>query len=846
MRFIVNFLKQKSQSFINTQVNTLQIPPMKNNNRMQRIALLLVAFFSVSSLLQAQAPDSGIAGKIVDAGNSQPVEFAQIGLFKINETTPVGGVVTDEEGNFTFNNVAEGTYSLKIQFVGYEVYEVRNIIIGGEQKFARLGVVRLKPSGVQLQEVQVTEQRDVMQSDLGSRQYNVSQDIMNAGGNATDVLRNIPAVQVDENGGLSMRGNGNVTVLINGRQSGLTGLNRQAVLERIPASTIERIEVITNPSAKYDADGGGGIINIILKKNMEDGFNGNVSTNIGNNDRYNGSLDLNLRKGKWNLYSNLNFNQDAREALVTLNRQNFVAGTTPFIDQNRDFYNRRQNYTGTIGAEYSFNKYHTLGFEAVAGLSEGVRSEVLNNRNSDENRNLLNYFLRDTDERNEGNNYNFALNYTRKFDKPRQELKVSTSYTTQNGIENSNFNELGYLADNTVFYTNPVIQRSGNEDQNSLFLAQIDYYHPINDKMKLEAGAKSIFRDVDNDFLLQDFDFGGDFFFDNTGFTNRFQFKEQVHAAYVIFGAQLAKWDFDAGLRAEQTTMESILVTTGQRFNLDYFNLFPSATIAYKMPKNQKIQATYSRRINRPGFRQLNPFASFSNPLVLRSGNPFLRPEFTDSYEIGYLKDWDKGSFTFSPFYKRTTDVVQQLITRTEGDTTVFRPENATVAENYGFEVIGNYRVGKWLSLNGDFSLFGLRVDGSNFDQEQANNIISWNTRMMANFTLPKSWRIQAMVFYRGPTATAQGERKDFFMNSIGVSKSILDNKGTLSLNVRDVAQTMRFGSTVRTQALFNDFTYRGNTRTIMLGFSYRFGNAKQRQRKREGGMDGGFDGGEF
>ncbi|GIV38444.1 MAG: TonB-dependent receptor [Thermonema sp.] len=802
-----------------------------------RLLLMMGLMLSASSLW-AQGK---VSGRVVDS-EGKPLPYATIVGTIPQEAQAFTGATSDEEGYFTLAFPRNGKYQITIEFIGYQSYK-KTIEIAG--KDIQLGTITLRQDAQALEEVEVVAEKEMMQTGIGTLTYEVSKDLVNAGGSATDVLRNIPSVQVDENGALSLRGSQNVTILINGKQSALTGTSRQAVLERIPASSIERIEVITNPSARYDADGGAGIINIILKRPKDRGLNGTAQLSIGNYDRYNAGVDLNYQTPKWNIYGSLNGSQDTRIGNITVRRENFLPGTTPFLNQDWDFYRIRRSGTATAGIEHFINDKHSLRLEGVYGLEDSYQNRTVYNASLDADRQLTDYFYRYSWEDENENNYGVSLNYDWRIKGSDHSLSAYASYNQNWETEGSDFEENYFLADGSS-NGEDFFQRSSNNNNNGMWVFQVDYKRPIQKNMKLEAGAKSIIREINRDFLLQDR--LSNEWVTNTGFSNEFRYQEQVHAAYGLWAARMGKWEMEAGLRVEQTYTESKLLNTGETFRLDYFNLFPSAAVVYNIDDAKKVKVTYSRRINRPSFRDLNPFRSFSNPLVQRSGNPFLRPELTHSAEIGYQQDWDKFNITVNTFYKYTQDVIQGVLGQQKGDTVVYFPQNIASSQNYGGELILNFQPSSKLNWNISGSYYRLIIDGSNLDESVLNDAYAWDVRTMLTLSLPGDWRLQGNLFYRSPSATAQGTRFAFFMNGIGVSKKVLQQNGTLSLNVRDIAQSMRFGSERRTDALYNYFEFRGNTRTIMFSFQYTFGKQlKRRQnRNRNGDFDGGdFDGGE-
>jgi len=783
-----------------------------------------------------------VSGKVVDS-EGKPLPFATIVGSIPQEAQAFTGTTSDEEGNFSLSFPRNGRYAISIEFIGYQTYK-KTIEIAG--KDISLGTITLRQDAKTLEEVQVVAEKETMQTGIGTLTYEVSKDLVNVGGSATDVLRNIPSVQVDENGAISLRGSQNVTILINGKQSALTGTGRQALLERIPASSIERIEVITNPSARYDADGGAGIINIILKRPQNRGLNGTAQLSIGNYDRYNTGIDLNYQTPKWNIYGSLNGRQDTRIGKITVRRENFLPNATPFLNQNTNSYRMQRSGTATAGIEHFINDKQSLRLEGVYGLEDSYQNRNLYNASLDANRQMTDYFYRYSWENENENNYGISLNYDWRIKGSEHNLTAYASYNQNMGTQGSNFEENRFLADGTP-KGEDFLQQSSDDNRNSMWVFQMDYKRPLQKNMKIESGAKSIIRLINRNFLLQD-QINNEWT-TNFNFSNEFRYQEQVHAAYALWAAKLGKWEMETGLRAEQTYTESKLLNTGETFRLDYFNLFPSAALVYNIDGAKKVKATYSRRINRPPFRSLNPFRSFSNPLIQRSGNPFLRPELTHSVEIGYQQDWNKFNITVNTFYKYTQNVIQDILGQQRGDTVVYFPQNVASSKNYGGELIFNFQPSRQLNWNISGSYYRLIIDGRNLDESVLNDNYAWDVRTMLTLSLPGDWRLQGNLFYRSPLVTAQGTRFAFFMNGIGVSKKILRQKGTLSLNVRDIAQSMRFGSERRTDALYNYFEFRGNTRTIMFSFQYNFGKQmKTRQnRRRNNNFDGGgdFDGGE-
>ncbi|QHL89166.1 TonB-dependent receptor [Nibribacter ruber] len=806
----------------------------------QLIALLPAFLFLLFNSFSAQA-QGRVSGTLQDAASGQPVGFATAVLLSAQDSAIVASALVGAEGTFVLAPAPVGRYHVKVSFIGYQTRVVPNISVTAAKPEVNIGVLKLAAASTNLQAVEVMGQREAVEYGLDRRVYNVGQDLSTVGGTAVDVMQNVPSVTVDQEGTVSMRGTSNITILINGKPSALSGLG----LDQIPASTIERVEVITNPSSKYDPSGTGGVLNIILKKEQQKGLNGMASVTAGPNNRYNTSLNLNYRVGKFNLFANHDFRQDVRRGEGHQFRTNYFQteegrDTTTFQEQNSTNEMQRGNHNVRFGADYDLTEDQSITAALLYRYGYRENEGTLHYRFLEEDLGLNSSSLRNSTGEETSKLWEYTLGYRKTFAQPGRELTADAVFNVEQEDGFDAFNQQYFDAAGAVLPTRASLQQNDVLEKEREFSLQADYVHPFREKGKWEAGYRSTFERNDADVQAQNFNRATSQFENSVGRTNHFVYDEWVHAVYGNYGDAFKKFSYQVGARLEQTNLVINQITQKNRNKRNYLNLFPSVFVTYDFSEEQKVQTSYSRRIDRPGTRQLNPFLDISDSLNLRQGNPNLNPEFIDSYEINYLHFWKQTTLTASVFYRKMTDLVQQVRQlQPDNQTTFTTYQNFSTGESYGLELTGTTTLTNWWRLNANASGFQYKINGSEEQGIASNSRFSWTSRVNSNFTLPFKTEVQLSANYRSPTATAQGERSSFFMTSLSLRKEVLKGKGNIILRVQDVLNTMEFNSTSASGDRFlggfeETSTYKPQSRLVYVGFSYRFGNNGNQKKDRE------------
>ncbi len=808
------------------------------HNYLNNKILILFLFLFSASVLSAQK-QVRMSGKVVDAATESPLGYASVSFFTLKDSALVAGNITDDAGAFHVE-VAPGAYFAKIEFLSYQPHTIPSLTISGERSAGDMGVIALQLQATMLNEVVVQAERSQLQMSLDKKVFNVGKDLGNAGGNAADVLDNVPSVQVDAEGNVSLRGSDNVRILIDGRPSGLVGLNGANGLRQLPANLIDQVEVITNPSARYEAEGMSGIINIILKKDLRTGVNGSFDLITGYPDNHGAAINLNYRTKKLNLFTNYGLSYRDSPGSGSLYQEVYGGDTTFITTQNSTRSRGGWSNNVRAGADYFLNDNNILtGAFTYRG---GKQTNITNLEYRDFFQALDNptgISLRKDNEAEDELNLEYALTYKRTFERQGHELNFDLRYQDNAETENSDLNERFFTPGMISAGIPDLLQRSYNKERERLLAAQLDYVQPIGKDGKLEMGFRSTFRDIGNDFLVEEL-------VDDTweifpGLSNDFLYNEDIHAAYLIYGNKKGKVSYQAGLRAELTDILTELLQTNEVNTQDYLNFFPSMHISYDLPADNAVQVSYSKRLRRPRFRELNPFSSFSDNRNIFTGNPDLRPEFTDLMELGHIKYWDKASLSSSIYYRHTKGKVDRIRTLTsDGVTFLTRPENLLSEDAYGFEFVASYNPAKWWTINGSFNFFRAITDGGNLGENFKADTYSWFTRGTSRFTVLKNTDLQVRFDYRAPEQTPQGRRRSMYSLDLAASRDILKQKGTITFSVRDLLNSRRWRSTAIGEDFFTDTDFQWRARQATLTLSYRLNQNKQRSEDRRGGDDGG------
>ncbi|QCR23703.1 TonB-dependent receptor domain-containing protein [Pontibacter sp. SGAir0037] len=802
----------------------------------------ITSFFLLLPLaLFAQQPagNGTVTGTLQDGESAAPVGFANVVLLSARDSSLVTGATSKENGQFTLQRVPVGQYILRASMVGFPTRFVPGIVVTAENLQVALGSIVLRGANTRLNEVVVTAERQLVEFDLDKKVVNVQQDIAAQSGSIAEVLQNVPSVTVDTEGNVSMRGSSNVTVLVDGKRTALAEVG----LDQIPASMIESVELITNPSSKYDPEGTSGIINIILKKDRAPGFNGVASVNAGTYENYNTSLNLNYHYNKWDFNAGYDFRRRSRLGNSNSFRTNYP-GTdrTSYLDQSSTRNGKDISHNVRFGAEYAINAHNSVSASALYRTGDEENLNGITYRALNSGQQLDSLTTRHTFGTEVDHVFEYNLGYRRTFERKGQEWTADVTYFTRHEDEIDDFTQQTTIRDGLPIDLDPTLQNTTAINGRSRLLLQTDYVHPINENSRLEAGYRSSFQRIDNDNMFYNINPETRAPQLNLNASNHFVYDEHIHAAYANYSNKISSLSFQVGVRAEQTNTVSDQRTQMQRVPNSYFSLFPSLFLTQEFNPENMVQFSYSRRINRPNAWNLNPFIDYTDPSNIRSGNPLLRPEYINSLELGYLRYWDNSSFNTSLFYRRTNDQVQRFRTFEEGVTyTTFI--NLASSSSYGIELIGTHNPYKWWRLNGSVSGFRVELNDAQGDTEVSNSQLSWNAKLNSTLTVWSDLAIQVSANYRSPMADIQGRMEQMYSADLGLKKDVLQKKGTVSLRVTDVFNTRQFNFSSYGPGF--EFTSHNNrqTRFVFLGFTYRLNtDEKNNREEREQGGDGGDD----
>jgi outer membrane receptor protein involved in Fe transport len=816
----------------------------------KKLVLLFVLMLSMIAVAQNKQfqknQDASALGKIkgivTDNTTKQKVEFATIALYKQKDSSLVNGVVAGINGDFQLEEIPFGRYFMKINFIGYMQLVIDSIAIRPSSPEINLGQIKLKSNTAQLGEVEVSSEKSTLQLGIDRKIFNVEKSIVSEGGSASDVLQSIPSISVDIDGNISMRGSGNVTVLIDGKPSGLTGSSRAAILQQIPASSIESIELITNPSAKYDPDGMSGIINVITKKNKLNGFNGSLSVGAGTGDKYNASANISFRNSKWNVYLNYGFRSNNRTGGGSTFRQNFLSDTTFYLSQDFNSLNKTISHNIKGGIDFYLNDRNTLGAAVLYNTGSESSSEVVNYFEANNNNVRSASYARDVETSEKPTNIDYNLNYRKTFSKPKKEFVFDATYSDASAFKNENYSERNYTLKYEPKNVSPFKQNTETNSKNNIISAQVDYVQPFNNQMKWELGAKTTLRTIGSDFSSNVFDYTETAFILDTNRSNNFLYKENIYAAYSTFSGTIKNFGYQLGLRAEEANTTSKQITSDETFTYNYFNLFPSIHLSQKFKKEQECQLSYSRRINRPNTRNLNPYKDYSDPYNIRYGNPYLRPEYIHSYELSYMKYFKKGVLTSTAYFRQTDGVIQRYKIISDSTTSFITFINIDKSQSYGIELIVKADLTKWWNITFSSNGFQTVIDGG-AQADLQNENLSYIIKLLSNMRIWKNMDIQFTANYIGPTATLQGEVKAMFTMDLGLKKEVFKN-ASLSLNISDLTDARKMQIVANNDPTFyQEMNRKRESRIATLTFSYRFGKmaeSKKGRQEKPGGMDNG------
>jgi len=836
---------------------------MKNFNR---IAVLLFLFLGLTNFAQQGGPRPTnkikVTGKIVDKKNNQPLEFATITLKNQKNPKAISGGITNNKGEYEAD-VIPGIYDITIEFISFKSVEIKGKNITEKTS---IGTTGLEEDASQLNEVVVRAEKSSVEIKLDKKVYNVGQDMMVRGGTVSDVLDNVPSVSVDTEGNVSLRGSDNVRILIDGRPS--YAVNIAEALRQLPADAIDKVEVITNPSARYDAEGGSGIINIVLKKGKNHGFNGTLIASTGIPETYGLTANVNYKTEKFNYFTTAGYNHRTNEGGGKTNSEYFNkdGSIKNYLYEDRDTERTRDGFNGRAGVEWTVapNTYWTnaINYEK----NTGDNTDLIKYDGYDAFHNFTESTYRSNTGDNGNENFSYTSNLIKNFNDKGHKLTVDGSLSRD--IDDSQS-----IITGSNNYNNTLNNQVQKQAQ-----IQADYVLPLGEGSQFEAGYKGSFGDLNNIYSVKDEN--GD---PISNLSNTLEYKENINALYTQYGFKVNKFSYLFGLRWEDTNIHVNLLDEPKNFNTKkYNNLFPSAFISYEISDQSNLTTSYSKRLTRPRGRFMNPAVNYSSNVNIFQGNPDLNPSLTDKFDFGYIKRWEKVTFNASAYFENTKDVFS-FVRSPNGDVVTpdgevvtppsgvqvdgipvikSQPINLGKEQKFGFEFTLNYNPFKIWRINSNFNLYNVKTTGEHsytdttgklVVQDLNNQANNWFARVNSKLTLPYKIDWQLNATYNGAQKTAQGKSLDQFSMNTAFSKDIMKDKATIAFNISDIFNTRIMRSytyftdevtNLPTQTSYGEMQYR--KRQFNLSFTYRFNKAKgekeKNQPKNEGGGDGGGD----
>ncbi len=814
---------------------------------MKRFYILIALFcFALSARAQFGVGGGGatttgrISGTIIDSLTKKPMDYASVGLYRSGGKSPITGVVTDDKGNFKLDNIKPGVYKLAISFIGYPTKYIDKVTTTPSKPDAKLGQVLLAPSSHALKEVQVVGQAALIENKIDKIVYNAEKDLTAAGGNATDVLQKVPLVAVDLNGNVSIRGDQNVRVLINGKPSGATSASLSDVLKTIPADQIKSIEVVTSPSAKYDAEGSAGILNIITKQKNVSGISGSISGGVGTRQN-NGNANINYNHNRLSLSANVGGNATWPQTSLTSSDQDFFFNDpTQHRSQTSTGTSRvkRHGIIGSASAGYDFNAFNNLRTSIrinQGGFDPNSKTDYTRTYYYDPT--LNNAYQSNNIGHNSFGGFDWNVDYTHKFKKEGHELSLSTQWSHSKIVTDYT----------TYFFNTDEFQNLKNniDGKNNEYTIQADYVLPINKVLKLEAGGKNIIRRIKS--VSDYFNPGGDGFVYDPVNSNKYNYNQTVWAGYSVLTVTLPKgYSVLAGARLENTDIHGEPINelqSLQPFDQNYNTFIPSLTLQKALTPTQTIKLAYSKRITRPSLQFLNPFVNKSNITAQTVGNPLLAPEVSQTVELGYNTFIKSSVINLSAYYKHTTGLIEGLVTNLPGDQegTITTYQNIGVNNSFGASFFGSVTPFKILTIRGSINAYTYKPTAINQltnQQTQTNTYVQYNAFLSAQLTLPSNFIAEAFAVENSARRTIQGSNPSFSIMGFGFKKQFMQKKLALGINAIEPFNTYKnFNTDIKTPTFTQSSKFAFPFRSFGVTFSYSFGklNFSNPQQQKKG-----------
>ncbi len=767
-----------------------------------------------------------ISGTVKDKSNSKNLEYSNIALFNQIDSSIVTGTITDQNGTFILENIPSGKYYLEADFIGYKKETIENIEIKGKKDDVSINI-GLIVAAEMLKEMEVVADRNYIDYKIDKKVVNVSQHINAQGGSAADVLENVPSVAVDMDGNVSLRGSTSYTVLIDGKPSVLEGSD---ALKQIPAEMIENIEIITNPSAKYDPDGTTGIINIILKKNKQDGVNGMVSGTYATMNKFGGNANINLRKGKVNYFISADYNKNPNKASAFEDRTNYSGDTTLFLEERSDREHTFRPWKLTGGADYILNDRNSVTISANVGSYGFFRDFETRYHAYTEPYTNDSYILSNNSFSVDGLYYSANATYIHKFRNEGEKIEATISAWQWTGEQTESSNQTSTDANwNSLGSYDKSRTRHLSLRDNLKIKA--DYTKPIG-KHKLETGIQAHINPGTNEFIFEDYDPDSDQWLENNEFSNYMEFKRNLYSAYAIVSGQVIGFGYQLGIRGEYTDRLLHQVTSEEKYPVELLNYYPSVHLSRAINQSQQLQLSYSRRINRPRPWELNPFPNYSDNYNFSKGNPYLLPEDIDAVEFNYYNRMKKGFVSAGLFYRLTHNTKVMNINIDEQNRLYLLFENLDNTNSSGTELMVNLDPVKWFNLNVSTSIYQYNMKGNITGRVVDKSSLVADSRASFTVKIKNTNRVQINGFYSSPQEEAVGSREAMYGFGIAIKQDLFERKATLSLSARNLFGTRKYRVKSATDTYASYIGHDGEANVVRLTFTYRINNYKQVNRE--------------
>ena len=799
--------------------------------------ILQIIFIAFQIPCYAQT-NGNISGKVIDT-EGVAIEYASVGLLNENGSL-VKGALSNSTGKFSFTAIPDGKYLVKISGVSYHPLSTEIFVISVENRKLDLGLLKLKEDSKLLNAVVISAQKKLIEQTIDKTVINVENSILSEGNTALELLARAPGVKVDDEGQISLKGRSGVLVMVNGKSTYLSPKELSTLLKGTNSSSISKIEIMSNPSAKYDAAGNGGIINIQMKKNMKTGLNGSISLNGGasRNARYGSATSLNFRNEKLNVYGSYDYGYRGETEYLDFVRRfydNGNIGSTPTRTSYQDTETDEPLHTNNfrIGLDYELDSSNTVGFLINGNVGKYTHDSKTGNRLISGDGSIISHMATTNYDQQSWKNLTYNVNYLHKFNKEGRTFSADADFASNSFTSKLNLKTT--TLQSAEGQTGAIMSRRGYVPAiTDVYLAKVDYTDPLTKTIKLESGLKSSFIQSDNN-LRYDILNNGNWEYDTNG-SNHFKYKEQIHAGYLNFNKEFKGFSVQAGLRGEYTRTAGHQITTDSLLIRSYFQLFPSVFVSKPLGSNHLIQAAYSRRIERPDYGDLNPFRMFRDPLLFYQGNPFLKPELINTFQLSHSF---KGKYTTAISYNQTTDVITWLSRQIDSLNTTFEsPQNLSRLINYGISFTASTTVFEWWNGTHFANIFRNEYKGNVQNNTFNNNTTSFSFNSQNSFKAGKGYTLELSGFYYSGSVYGISEYKGSYVISTGAQKAVLKDKGNIKLMINDIFQSDRYRDQTKYQNIDMYTHKRPDSRRVMLSFSYRFGNQNISKKDRKTGSE--------